>query len=113
MQKITLEIDLHDLCIFRCALAKQIKVVSAEVEILKKTRERDLTQPERWQLPANIQQMTQEELQEQIDPWISLFMAYEYWSEELERLNSLNKKGVQNGTMGKSVGQEVDRKTGS
>lgn len=111
--KITIETTLYHLAPVAYAVSQQIKKVSAEVEILKISRKRDLTRMERWQLPANLQQMTQKELQEEIDPWISLLMSYQSWENRLEELDSLNKKGDDNGKLGKSVGQELDSKTGS
>jgi len=74
-QKKTIEICEHDACVVRHALAQQLKRVSAEIVILKLTKTRDLNQEERWQLPANLQQMSRSDLQEQIDPWISLEMT--------------------------------------
>jgi hypothetical protein len=84
---VTIKISLNDLCIFRCSLAKQIKAIKQELDILLITRDRDLTMPERWQLPASLSAMSRENLCEQIDAWKSLYSTYEFWSNELENLN--------------------------
>ena len=65
-------LSLHDAPVVIHALCKRLKEVSQELAILRLTKDRDLTREERWQLPANLQQFSREELQEQIDPWISL-----------------------------------------
>jgi hypothetical protein len=77
----------HDLCIFRYAIAQELKKVTAELEILKITKERDLTVPERWQLSPNLFKMSREELMKEIDPWISLVSQTKYWSDKLEEID--------------------------
>jgi hypothetical protein len=84
---VKIEISLYDLTIFRCAMAKQLGQVKLEWDVLKITKERDLTMPERWMLPANLQKLRREELQEQIDAWQTLHEYYQSWSNELETLN--------------------------
>ena len=64
--------------LIRGALKDRLTRVKVEVEWLKLCNLRDLTADERTTyLPENLRAMTQEELQEQINPWISLQMAYE------------------------------------
>lgn len=67
-----IEIDDHDVPVVKCALAKRLKHVTAEFNILLHTRNRELSQEEKWQLPSNLQMLSREELQEQIDPWRTL-----------------------------------------
>jgi len=59
------------------ALAQRLKQTTRELELLKLTRERDLSPVERWQLPSNLQRLRQDQLQEYIDPWISLQSTFE------------------------------------
>lgn len=66
------EISYHSLPVVQHALVQRLKEVEAELQLLRIARERDLTRIERWQLPSNLQKLTQEELAEQIDPWITL-----------------------------------------
>lgn len=87
MKKVTLSLSLHDLCIFRYSIAQQLKRIKQELDILRITKERDLTAPERWQLPPNINRMSTEELREEIDPWYSMYLQYQFWSDEMEKLN--------------------------
>jgi hypothetical protein len=67
-----IEVSRHNLPVVQHALVQRLKAVSAELNLLARTETRDLTQTERWQLPANLQKLPREELQEQIHPWISL-----------------------------------------
>ena len=67
-----IEVSHYNLPVVQHALAKRLKEVEAELQLLRLSHERDLSQIERWQLPANLQKFTQEELAEQIDSWISL-----------------------------------------
>lgn len=80
----TVQICEHDACVVRCALSKRLKDVTAELAILRITQDRDLSSEERWQLPANLQPMPREELQEQINPWISLRDTIEYLIKEFK-----------------------------
>lgn len=66
------EIDEHDVSVITHALAKRLKDVTAEFNILLHTRNRELSQEEKWQLPANLQMLSRDELQEQINPWRTL-----------------------------------------
>lgn len=83
-EKKTIEICEHDACVVRHALVQRLKAVTAELAILRITKERDLTSEERWQLPANISRLRQESLREQIDPWISLRDTIEYLIKEFK-----------------------------
>ena len=82
------EVCEHDGPVIRHALAQRLKAVTKELEILRISKERDLTEIERFQLPglarlSNGQVGTgrspaaREELQEQINPWVSLQMTLE------------------------------------
>lgn len=79
-----IEVSRHDLPVVQHALVKQLQRVQSELKILRFSRERDLTRVERWQLPANLQQLSQEELQEQVDPWISLEMTVQGLIEDFD-----------------------------
>ena len=65
----------HDASVVRHALAQRYKTVTKELEILQISKERDLDEIERFQLPPNLRRFSQEELREQINPWISLQMT--------------------------------------
>lgn len=77
LSKKKIDICYQDAQVVLYSLAQRLKAVNAEISILKLTRDRDLTREERWQLPAHLQQLTQKELEEQIDAWITLQMAIE------------------------------------
>ena len=79
----TLVFGIDDCFLLEHALSSRLKEVRAEVEILKKARERPLTKPEYWMLSSNLQKLNRDELLEQIDPWISLVMHYESLIEEI------------------------------
>ena len=76
--------------LIRGALADQVKKVRTELEIIRITKERDLTEWERALLPHTLRfknerdesghliNSTREELQEQIDPWITYVDCHEY-----------------------------------
>jgi hypothetical protein len=67
-----IEVCEYNLLVVQHALVQRLKCVRAELEILRLSRERELTRIERWELPVNLQGMTREELMEQVDPWITL-----------------------------------------
>jgi hypothetical protein len=73
-----IRIDEHDAPVVAYALVKQMQRTKSELEALRIAQGRDLTKEERWLLPANLQYLPREELQEQIDPWISLIQAQEW-----------------------------------
>jgi len=73
-----IKLNEHSLPVLRYALAQRSKTVAAELAVLCLTKQRDLTETERWQLPANLQQLSQEQLQEQIFPWSTLLEVIEY-----------------------------------
>lgn len=78
-----------DAMLVRGALADRVKEVRSELEILRVTKERDLTEWERSLLPHTLRfkderddkhrliTTTREELQEQIDPWITYVDHFE------------------------------------
>lgn len=67
-----------DAALIHGALKDKLTQVKDDLDILNLTKKRDLTETERYALPTNLQHLSQEELTEQIDPWISLKMHYEY-----------------------------------
>ena len=84
-QRWTVEIDAHSAMLVEYALARRLIQVSHELEILKRTRIRELMPIERWELPSNLQRMTREQLQEQIDPWITLEDSLNHWMKQFVR----------------------------
>ncbi|MBX9744311.1 MAG: hypothetical protein K2X08_03770, partial [Chlamydiales bacterium] len=50
---------------------------------------RNLTETERWQLPANLQSFSQAELAEQVDSWISLSMTISHLIQKFTVLDQL------------------------
>lgn len=90
---VVLRMSSHDAFMFSHALAMRIKCVAREYELLRITRDRDLTRTERAQLPANISQSSREQLKEQIDSYHSLLMSYEFWAEKVEEhIEEANKR---------------------
>ena len=71
-QFVHLRLDPHSACLIPYALAQRLKAVRQEVEILRLTRERELTDGEKYMLPSHLQPMSRGELREQLDPWVSL-----------------------------------------
>ena len=83
-------LGLDDALLVRGALADRVNEVRSELEVLKITKERNLKKWERALLPQSLKyknerdenghliDTTREELQEQIDPWISYLSHYEY-----------------------------------
>lgn len=79
------ELDERDASLFSYALERRLKTVKSTLQLLLLTRERDLTQEERLQLsPTLLAELTREELQEQIDSWISLRDDLIYWIKKLD-----------------------------
>lgn len=68
----TVDISEHSAPIVIHALETRLKIVQLELMLLRISRERDLTHIERSQLQTNLQELSQEELKEQVDPWITL-----------------------------------------
>ena len=67
-----LDIETYHLPVIQHALVQRLKIVRAELDVIMVAPYRVLTQAERWMLPSNLQELTEEQLQEQVDPWISL-----------------------------------------
>ena len=69
-------LGLDDALLVRGALADRVNEVRSELEVLKITKERNL---KKWEDEnGHLIDTTREELQEQIDPWISYLSHYEY-----------------------------------
>jgi len=66
------DISEYNMLVVVHALEVRLKVVQEELALLHHTRQRDLTSVERLQLQENLQELSQEELAEQVDSWISL-----------------------------------------
>lgn len=84
LQHWIVEVDSHSAMMVSYALALRLMQVSYELDILKRTKIRDLKQIERFALPSNLQGMTQEQLQEQIDPWITLEEELNHWMQQFQ-----------------------------
>jgi hypothetical protein len=54
------------------ALEERLKIVEAELVVLLNATNRELTVAERMQLPESLRDLPIEELEEQVDPWITL-----------------------------------------
>lgn len=67
------------------ALQVRLTLVTGQYEMLKITRDRDLTAKERIFLPQHMQTHTREELREQIDSWMSLTHDYTALLERLRK----------------------------
>ncbi len=79
-----IEIDSHSTCLVLGSLKRDLKQAEADIKLLMLTRERDLTEDERGELPSTLQTLTREQLREQIDPWISMKMQYEGLIEQFD-----------------------------
>jgi len=77
----TLSISKHSACLIHYALKCRLQVVQKELEIIKISKERDLTPEENNLLPDTLKDFSTEEIREQIDPWISLKDQIEMWME--------------------------------
>lgn len=77
MKRKTITIDDLDAALILPGLKERLQQVNADIALLMLTKKRDLTDQEREELPTNLQHFPQEELREQIDPWISLRMHLE------------------------------------
>lgn len=80
----TITIDERDSSLLRYAVAQQRKDAVFTLELLKLTKERDLTKTERLQLPSTLRFESHEDLRDQINPWVSLVDNCDYWLRELE-----------------------------
>ena len=81
----TLNLDeSHEVPLVRGALAEQLKIVIAEQMILAVTRKRRLQPFELRMLPVGLRGLSHEELQEQINPWMTLCDFYRRLVELLE-----------------------------
>lgn len=60
-----------------------------DFDLLLISKERDLTSDERGELPSTLVELTREQLREQIDPWYSLVVHYEYLVHEFDPDNWL------------------------
>jgi hypothetical protein len=73
----TLNLDeMHETPLIRQALAEKLKAVLTEQMILGVTRKRPLHKFELAMLPLSLRGLSQEELQEQINPWSTLCDFY-------------------------------------
>jgi hypothetical protein len=77
-QVFNLQLDDRDAYVIRGALADRVKKVSAELEVLKISKDRDLTDYEKSLLPLSLMKRGREELQEQIDSWVSYLEDHKY-----------------------------------
>jgi len=80
-----LRIDVQDAYVIFFSLAQQYKRVLQEIEILKKIQNQDLTDVEKAMLPSSLKNYDKAGIREQLDPWISLKMNYEYLLEKVEK----------------------------
>jgi hypothetical protein len=78
------EIDAHDAHFICYSLAQGLKKEKQELQILQETKTRDLTTVEKHMLPGSLCRYTRSELQEQIDPWITLV---DHYQDLIEKIN--------------------------
>jgi len=74
---LTVNLDADDARLIRLLLAAKIAETQATIRLLRCTSERDLTELERFMLPATLRSLTREELEEQLNPWYTLEMKYQ------------------------------------
>tara|TARA_Y100000034_G_C6892579_1_gene410913 strand:- start:193 stop:519 length:327 start_codon:yes stop_codon:yes gene_type:complete len=75
-------INEYDACVIRGCLMTRLKEVRADIELFRIAKSRDLTREERYALPYTMREgglfsLSREEIEEQINPWISLQMVLE------------------------------------
>lgn len=75
-QVFNLELDERQSSLIRSALAEHVKKVSAELEVLKISKDRDLNFWEKSLLPFSLRNCDRYELQEQINAWDSYLDDY-------------------------------------
>ena len=73
---VMLKLDKDDAHFIWHQLADGFARVKQELEILRITKERELTKVEKSMLPATLFRYSREQLQEQIDPWISYLQHF-------------------------------------
>ena len=112
-ETVKLEVDSHDLWSFRHALGRGLKETIGELTILRKTKDRDLTVSERACLPVGLRQLSREDLQEQIDPWISLQDHLGFWLDRFEKglkeLDDIEKVNAERRKNNKKLREEKEK----
>ena len=97
--RVKLDLTADDAHLIIFALARELKRIKADLEVLKIAKERDLTHAERCMLPNLGFQPTQEHIAEQIDPWISLVDDYNYLIDTIENnFDTIENNRVKNET---------------
>lgn len=69
---IKLQFNEHAFLCVRYALAQELKRVRQELVMIKEGANRDLVSWEKSMLPSTLQQASQQDLKENINPWITL-----------------------------------------
>ena len=82
----SLSFDHRDACLMLGALRDSLAKEHGTLAMLLLTRERDLERFERFMLPHNLRQLSREDLQEQIDAWISLCDQIKWLIKEFEKV---------------------------
>lgn len=67
-----IQLDDLDANLIHRLLCEKLQEAKNTLDILMKTKNRDITYTERCMLPPTLCKLSQEELQEEINPWISL-----------------------------------------
>jgi hypothetical protein len=78
----TIKIDEHSACSVRYALKKQLEDAKQTLQILRLAKNRELDRNERNLLPDTLKDAEREILIENINPWITLQMEYDYLIKE-------------------------------
>lgn len=83
-KKKNIVLNFDDCCVIKYALARHLKDTEHALSLLKISKDRPLTKLERLMLPENLQRLSDEELRENVDPWITLVMHIKDLIEKLE-----------------------------
>jgi hypothetical protein len=81
-----LEVEIDDLLLIRYNILKGYKDAVFTLAMLENLKTRHLTQMEKLTLPESLKFLEDEDLVEQINPWISLVDNYANLIEQINRL---------------------------
>ncbi len=78
-------LDNFDCHILLCALRERWRTEAGTLRVLRISRRRKLTRVERFLLPLNLQLLSDKELSEQVDAWISLIQQIKHLMKQIEK----------------------------
>lgn len=89
MKTTTIEVDSHSAGALKYVCLQALEKAKKELELLKRFKdEKDTFESIRCYLPPTLCNLSYEEIVEQIDPWCSLVIFWEYWVKVFEETAS-------------------------